>query len=219
MRRRAAFEPHADYVSPFSPAGLKKAVTCSDVGRLNIEEQMSTVTVPGSLPLASVVDFERVYREYASLVYRTAYGVTASREDAEDILQAVFLRLMSREFPPDFEKNPKGYLYRTAVNRSLDVIEARRRRPQLLEAARVIEAPLSQEDPCLEQERHRHLYQAIAKLRPEDAEVVILRYLHDASDGEIAKMLGVSRTVIAVRLFRARARLRKLIRKSLGEKS
>jgi RNA polymerase sigma-70 factor (ECF subfamily) len=180
---------------------------------------MSTVTVPDSLQLASVVDFERIYRQHAALVYRTAYGVTGSREDAEDILQAVFLRLMSREFPPDFEKNPKGYLYRAAVNRSLDVIEARRRRPQLLEAARVVKVPVPEEDPCVQQERQQRLYRAIAELRPEDAEVVTLRYLHDASDGEIAKLLGVSRTVVAVRLFRARARLKKLIRKSLGEKA
>ena len=178
---------------------------------------MSTATVPNSLQSASVLDFERIYREHAAFVYRTAYGVTRSREDAEDILQAVFLRLMSQEFPPDVERNPKGYLYRAAVNRSLDVIDSRRRRPELLKASPIIEASASPEDPYLDQERHRRLYQAIAKLRPEDAEVVTLRYLHDASDSEIAKMLGVSRTVIAVRLFRARAKLKKLIRKSLGE--
>jgi RNA polymerase sigma-70 factor (ECF subfamily) len=180
---------------------------------------MSTVTAPDSLQSVSVPDFARIYREHASFIYRTAYGVTGSREDAEDILQAVFLRLMSGEFPPDFQKNPKGYLYRAAVNRSLDVIETGRRRPQLLKTAPVIETSTSPDDPCVQEERHRRLYEAIAKLSPKQAEVVALRYLHDLSDGEIAKMLAASRTAIAVRLFRARARLKKLIRKSPGEQA
>jgi DNA-directed RNA polymerase specialized sigma24 family protein len=44
-----------------------------------------------------------------------------------------------------------------------------------------------------------------------------LRYLHDYSDAEIAALLGTSRGVIAVTLYRSRARLRRLLRDSLGE--
>src|SRR5215467_11194399 len=112
---------------------LKNRVTNLDLGCLYTEEQMSTVTVTGPIQAAFTQKFEQIYREHASLVFRTAYGVTGSREDAVDILQTVFVGLMSREFPKDFEKNPKGYLYRAAVNRSLNVLEARRRRPQLVE--------------------------------------------------------------------------------------
>jgi DNA-directed RNA polymerase specialized sigma24 family protein len=64
---------------------------------------------------------------------------------------------------------------------------------------------------------HRRLYAAIAQLRRDSAEMLILRYVHNVSDAKIAVMLGVSRTVVAVRLFRARARLKTLIRTSLGE--
>jgi DNA-directed RNA polymerase specialized sigma24 family protein len=42
---------------------------------------------------------------------------------------------------------------------------------------------------------------------------LILRYEHDYSDAEIAKLLGTSRSAIAVRLFRARARLKKFMEK------
>jgi RNA polymerase sigma-70 factor (ECF subfamily) len=186
---------------------------------LYTEEKMSTVTVTDAIPSDTAQEFEQIYREHAALIYRTAYGVTGSREDAEDVLQSVFLGLMNRRSLPDFQKNPKGYLYRAAVNRSLNVLEARRRRPQLDEEAIAVEATILPEDPFFKQEMHHRLYQAIAKLSPADAEVLTLRYLHDASDAEIAEMLGVSRTVVAVRLFRSRARLKKLIRRSLGEKA
>ena len=64
---------------------------------------------------------------------------------------------------------------------------------------------------------HRRLYEAIARLRPKTASIVILRYLHGYSDRDIAKMLGTSRSVIAVTLFRARVRLKSLLGESLGE--
>ena len=44
-------------------------------------------------------------------------------------------------------------------------------------------------------------------------ELLILRYVHNYSDADIAKMMGKSRGAIAVRLFRARSRLRKLMRR------
>ena len=67
---------------------------------------MSTETVSGvtSRPLAQ--DFEQIFREHYQLVYRTACRVTGSPEDAEDVLQTIFLRLLRREVPPDLQNNP-----------------------------------------------------------------------------------------------------------------
>ena len=48
-------------------------------------------------------------------------------------------------------------------------------------------------------------------IAPDAAHILILRYAHNFSDAEIAKLLGLSRTTVAVRLFRSRARLRKLM--------
>src|SRR5262245_39981780 len=88
---------------------------------------MSTATAPGvtSRPLAE--DCERLFREHYQLIYRTALRVTGSSEDAEDVLQTIFLRLLRREYAPDLKTNPKAYLYRAAVNLSLDTVRARQR--------------------------------------------------------------------------------------------
>jgi RNA polymerase sigma factor (sigma-70 family) len=56
----------------------------------------------------------------------------------------------------------------------------------------------------------------MSQLSAEAAQALILRYIHNYSDADIAKMLGTSRTVVAVRLYRARARLKKILR---GENS
>jgi RNA polymerase sigma factor (sigma-70 family) len=99
----------------------------------------------------------------------------------------------------------------------LDTLKIRRRKPQRTEDPEEVHAPGQPDGALFDDDTHRRLYEAIAQLSPEAAEILILRYVHNTSDAEIAKMLGVSRTVVAVRLFRTRARLKKLIRNSLGE--
>jgi RNA polymerase sigma-70 factor (ECF subfamily) len=161
-------------------------------------------------------DFERLFREHGALVYRTAYAIMGNREDADDILQTVFLRLLRLECPPTLASNPEGYFYRAAVNASLDTLKIRRRQPRRTDDPDQVAAPPSI-SVTFDEDMHRRLYAAIAQLRRDSAEMLVLRYVHNVSDAKIAVMLGVSRTVVAVRLFRARARLKALIRTSLGE--
>jgi RNA polymerase sigma-70 factor (ECF subfamily) len=179
---------------------------------------MSTVTMPRKPSTALPEEFERLYREHATFVYRTALHITRNAEEAEDILQTIFLRLMRRECPPDLDKQPRAYLYRAAVNAALDAIQRRRNRSEIADV-NAIESALHSPDSSSKEKLHQQLHKAIAELSPAAAEMLILRYMHNHSDAEIAKMLGKSRGVVAVTLYRSRARLRKLIRQSQGDES
>jgi RNA polymerase sigma-70 factor (ECF subfamily) len=137
--------------------------------------------------------------------------VTGSRQDAEDVLQTIFVRLLQRELPPDLVKNPKAYLYRAAVNVSLNVLRSRKRQ-RLTAEIDPLEVPAR--DVAIPDDRiQRTLLDALAELKPRTVEMLILRYEHNYSDAEIAKMLGKSRGTIAVTLYRARARLKKLLKR------
>jgi RNA polymerase sigma-70 factor (ECF subfamily) len=160
-------------------------------------------------------EFEALFEAHYELVYRTAFGVTGRVEDADDVVQTVFLRLLQQ--PAGLLKNPRAYLYRAAVNVALTVVAARRRRAATEEdeeRALAIPARVSSDA----EEQHRRLYDAIAQLPRRAADIVVLRYLHNYSDAEFAKLLGTSRGVIAVTLYRSRARLKALMNKS-GEES
>ena len=165
--------------------------------------------VPESIS-GPIGEFEGLFREHYQLVYRTAYGITGRAEDAEDVLQTVFFRLLRRGSTSEFQRNTKGYLYRAAVNRSLDVLQARQR---LIPADHIV--PVEETSVPMDAElfgiTHRQLSRALSQLQPRAVEILLLRYTHDYSDAEIAKMLGTSRGVIAVSLFRARRRLKKLL--------
>lgn len=179
---------------------------------------MSTAAMSGVISEPLPEELDRIFREHYQLVYRTAYGVTGRAEDAEDVLQTLFLRLLQRGSPPDLMKNPKAYLYRAAVNLSLNTVR-QRQHDVLTSEMEHFEAAVQTDDSKLLEELHKHLYTAISQLDSDSAHILVLRYVHNYSDAEIAKLLGKSRGVIAVRLFRLRGRLRKLIRALQGESS
>jgi RNA polymerase sigma-70 factor (ECF subfamily) len=151
-----------------------------------------------------------VFRDYNRLVYRTAYGITGTREDAEDVLQTLFLRLLGRGISEPASAQAAAYLYRAAVNLSVDSVRAYRRR-KLREDCAVLHARAFNPSSDDEEERHSSLHRAMAGLDAEVIQLLVLRYVHNHSDAEIATMLGTSRGVIAVRLFRARAKIKKLL--------
>jgi len=179
---------------------------------------MHPTRVPRTASDPEQQEFDDLFQEHYVLLYRTAYGVTGRVEDAEDVVQTLFLRLVQRERPRDLLRNPRAYLYRAAVNLSLQVVQARARRA-LTEANEALAALVPARAPGHAEELHRKLYEAVARLRPKAASIVILRYLHNYSDAEIAKVLGTSRGVIAVTLYRARARLRRLLDDPPGDES
>ena len=163
-------------------------------------------------------EFEELFHQHYRLVYRTACRVTGRAEDAEDVVQTLFLRLVRSGLPSGFSGNPKGYLYRATVNVALNVVRSRRRYVITSGADRP-DVPDETNSTSAESPIQDLLIEAIAHLDPGVVEMLVLRYEHDYSDAEIAKLLGKSRGVVAVTLYRARARLKKLLRASLGGRS
>jgi len=161
-------------------------------------------------------EVEQLYREFAPIVYRTARGVLGSREDAEDVVQSVFMALIRREFLP-IPENPKAYFYKAAMLASLNVLRAKRRRPTLVDDAVLLEMPTPPPSSPFDEGLHERVMAAMRELSPDAVAVLLLRYAQNKSLADIAAELGLSRTVVAVRLFRARARLRALLHVSSGK--
>ena len=67
---------------------------------------------------------ENLFNEHHEQVFRTAYRITGSVVDAEDVLQTIFLRIVRREQGRGFSPSPGSYLHRAAVNAALDLCAA-----------------------------------------------------------------------------------------------
>ena len=159
-------------------------------------------------------EFEELYLAHCQLVYRTAYAITGNRHDAEDVLQRIFVKLLERGFTADVLQHPARYLHRAAVNLSLNVVRERKRRTLVddLDALQIPAPGDGRGEAREREERHERLMAAMAGLKPRALEMLVLHYKLGYSDAQIAALLGTSRGVIAVTLFRIRARLRKLLR-------
>ncbi len=163
--------------------------------------EAKSTTVPG--------DIERMFEECHGLIFRTAYRITGNAADAEDVLQAVFLRLMRRDRSAEPLDNPESYLRRAAINAALDVV----RRRQEIASVPLDESPPGPED---QRELKDSLRRALAALNPRSAELFTLRFFEGYSNPEIARMLGMSQMHVAVLLHRTRKQLQKEIRSYLG---
>jgi RNA polymerase sigma factor (sigma-70 family) len=100
---------------------------------------------------------------------------------------------------------------------SLNTVRSRKRSNLTDADVEVLETPVAASETDEDESIQRALLDAIATLKPRAVEILILRYEHDYSDVEIARMLGKSRGTIAVTLYRARHRLKKLLRATLGK--
>jgi RNA polymerase sigma-70 factor (ECF subfamily) len=156
-------------------------------------------------------EFERIFREHWQFVYRTAYSITGNHSDAEDVVQTLFLKLLHREMPESLKQEPKAYLYRAAVNGALNIVRSKKRQNLATDRIEHLETAVAQSEGEEQEAILQNLLDSIAQLKPRAVEILLLRYAHDFSDAQIAKMLGKSRGTIAVSLYRARARLRKLM--------
>ena len=150
---------------------------------------------------------EQIFLKHKDLVFRAAYRVTGNSSDAEDILQTVFLRLVRLEVFPEVANLP-GYLHRSAVNASLDLLRAKK------ETLSLDEDPDQAEVVSLDHGPHSAelrdwLRHALARLNPRWAEMFVLRFIEDYTNSEIAGIMKTSPAVVAVVLHRTRTQLKK----------
>ena len=157
-------------------------------------------------------ELEELFLEHCQMVHRTAYAITGHRQDAEDVLQSIFVKLLQRGLTPEVRQHPARYLHRAAVNHSLNVLRTKKRR-RLVDGFDALEIPAPSEgrDGRERDEWRERLTEAMARLKPRALEILLLHYKHDYSDAQIASLLGTSRGTIAVTLYRIRARLKTLL--------
>ena len=168
---------------------------------------------------------EILFRRHQDRVFRTAYRVTGSPADAEDVLQTVFLRVARDYETAETADNAEAYFSRAAINASLDLLRSRKRSRSVafddVEDRASIATFVSKDNPESHQE-DRELRQlireAVAKLGETAAQMFALRYFEGYGNADIATMMNTSPLVVGVTLHRARTRLRKEIGRYLRHK-
>ena len=71
------------------------------------------------------ITFQEFYQRQSATVYRAALRVTGNAEEAEDVLQTVFMRILNLTPPPLLETISESYLRRAATNAEIDILRQR----------------------------------------------------------------------------------------------
>jgi RNA polymerase sigma-70 factor (ECF subfamily) len=154
---------------------------------------------------------EPIYRQHAAAVLQTAFRITGSPDDAEDVLHTVFERLARRSRAPDFSAGALPYLRRAAANAALDLLRSSRRRitVSILEAPTAETADASPAPDRVHDGRElmSRIRSMLAALTPRQAEMFVLRYFEGLDNRGIADYFDTTPGTVAVTLHRVRARL------------
>ena len=144
-------------------------------------------------------------------IYRVARRITGRAEDAEDVLQNVFLRLVRREDAVPAPDEAASYLHRAAANAAVDLLRRRKaqRSDPMGDDARFHDDAPDPESSRRSAELGARVREALAGLTPRAAEMFVLRYFEGYANREIARLLNTSWSTVAVTLHRTRARLQK----------
>ncbi|HIR90792.1 MAG TPA: RNA polymerase sigma factor [Candidatus Limicola stercorigallinarum] len=151
---------------------------------------------------------------HADAVYRLALNQLRSPSDAHDVVQEVFLRLLTSTTTFTSQDHLRAWLIRVAINVCHDMQKSAWNRR--VGAWDTTDAEATHPEPSAEDEALEKLYQhpvwkALEEL-PEDMRLVVqLRYVEEMDDKRIAEVLGVQPVTVRTRLHRARARLRDLL--------
>ena len=146
---------------------------------------------------------ERLANTYADAILRLSYAYLKNTQDAQDVCQTVFVRLLTE--PREFEsgEHERAYILRMAANACKDLLKSPwRRRTCDLEASAQVPAPETSDGSLLA---------AVNQLPAHYRSVIYLFYYEGYQASEIGEILGVPTATIHTRLARGRARLRELL--------
>jgi RNA polymerase sigma-70 factor (sigma-E family) len=152
-----------------------------------------------------VADDDGGFREFVELRYgdllRIAYLLTGSAHDAEDLVQSALLKVMRRWRKVD---EPFAYLRRTMANQHINLWHRVRSR----EAVGMDPPEPTGDDTAERVVQRQAVVAALRALPPRTRVVVVLRYLDDLPEAEVAAMLGWPLGTVKSHASRGVARMR-----------
>lgn len=149
------------------------------------------------------IDIGEAYQKYADVLYRVALAHTSNDADAQDVVQDVFIKYMTKAPLFSSDEHERAWLLRVTINRCHDVI----RRLKVRDTLPLDEAVhIAAEDKTDISE----VLDCLSHIPEKNRDVVILHYLEGFSQQETAKILGISLSAVKMRISRAKEALQKV---------
>jgi RNA polymerase sigma-70 factor, ECF subfamily len=156
--------------------------------------------------------FDVIVARHRRRVYRVCYRIVGNHEDASEVTQDVFLRAYRGFGSFKRESSVATWLYRIAVNASLNRVSRKTPETEPLPAREWPDPDREHPDESLlRAERAAEVRAAIARLPDKQRTTLILRVYHDLPHDQIAGILGSSVGAVKANFFHALANLKRLL--------
>ena len=166
----------------------------------------------GAVPPGAGDDVGRLFDEHAAFLLRIVGRMVGSPDQAEDVVQRVFLIAHEKRASLADHSEIRGWLYRVAMNVTRHERRAFARRMRLSEALSEAPEGPGPEDPASQLETAQasaRVRACVAKLPFDQREVFVLYELEELRGGEIAAILEIPENTVWSRLRLARARFKR----------
>jgi len=172
------------------------------------------------------MQFEHVFHAYKENVFNLALQYTQQVEDAEEIMQDVFLKVHEKYHQFREESALSTWIYKITVNQSLDFLKAKKARKRWFLFRQNQAEDVNWEQSSVEmnhpgvlleyKERTEQIFQAINQLPDSQKTVLILLKIEGLSQKEVAAIMEKSEKGVESLFQRAKANLKNLLETTEG---
>jgi RNA polymerase sigma factor (sigma-70 family) len=155
---------------------------------------------------------KELFEQYHRDVYRTCYYMLKNQHDAEDVCQEVFVKILQQDY--DVIANLQPWILSITMNACRNYM---RKRSKVFLLSEVSNWFLSKADPqrveeqVEVQEQREEIAGYLHKLSAKIREVMVLKYLHELKNEEIATMLSIPLGTVKSRANKGILQLRSLM--------
>lgn len=153
--------------------------------------------------------FEPLVARYEKALFNAIFRLAGDAEEARDICQEVFVKVFENLGSYDPSRRFFSWLYRVAINETINHLKSRRRWEPLSES---LEHPRSNPEHDLQaREQNGEIQRALLALDPKYRLAVVVRHFLQLSYSEAAQILDLPEKTVKSRLFTARQMLREIL--------
>jgi RNA polymerase sigma factor (sigma-70 family) len=160
------------------------------------------------------IKFELVMNRYSKQIFNYLLKILRDREDAEDLLQEVFVAFYKKMGSVD-ERSYLAYLYRTAYHKALNNISSRKKSKKFMETVKKESAHQKYDQS---EDKTALVKSSLQKLKPEESFILELQFFQKMSYKAIAELLETSVSAIDSKLVRAKRKLKKILAQEIKAK-
>ncbi len=157
------------------------------------------------------MDIEQILDKIGDKLHNYLTIKLGSHQDAEDVLQEVFYRILKYRVRLKLMGNPCAYLFKIARNQSADHIKKRRNDRDMHRSNENISQAIRESLEGPDPEKLVHVSDALAQISEDQREVIVLKFFSELTFKETAQVCGISIGTVTSRYRYGMHKLRKIM--------